>query len=420
MEIEEKDTKRKKVIIKAIVTLVIIAIIIISCVFIVNSNNAEAQLKDFKASVEDGDKASVAQYLSSNNREMTTKESSHIIDYLNKKENKERLNNTIDKAISKIKSGEAASDLATLKDKDNDAVLSFHKNGKQMFFLDKISIKAHYRDVYIKELDNDATYILSENNKVPVDKNKISKLGSFIVGNYNVNLSKGFDYTSVKGVIDGKIHINTDEKKNGKIIAKQSFPQTKIKVNMHNDEKLSSKNRKLLINGDEKTLKEDKTYGYFPNEDTFSVKAVGNLNGQNFKTNSVDVYKGETNNSTQTVNLYFDKKEIRQNIKEEKRARAEIKDLFKDYIESLNKAYKNKSYGDVSEYIEDGSEAEKQLKPRVKQKEKIKFKNVKVKSVKKQGDKYKVEASKNYKNNTIETEYVIDSESKQIESYTDI
>lgn len=420
METEEKDTKRKKGIIKAIVTLVIIAIIIISCIFIVKSNNAEAQLKDFKASVDVGDKESVAQYLSSNNREMTTKEASHLIDYLNKKENKERLNETMGKAISNIKSEGTASELATLRDKDGDAILDFHKNGKQMVLLDKISIKPHYRDVYIKELDNNATYILSKKNKVPVDKNKLNKLGSFIVGDYNVNLSKEFDYTSVNGAIDGQIHINTDEKKKGKIIAEQSFPQTKIKVKIHNDEKLNSKNRKLLINGDVKKLMEDKTYGYFPNEDTFSVKAIGNLNGHNFKTNSVDVYKGETNNSTQTVNLYFDKKEISESIKEEKEAKSEIRDVIKDYIESLNKAYKNKSFEDVSEYIKDDSEAEKQLKPRVKQKQDIKFKNIKVKSVKKQGDKYKVEVSKKYKNNTIETEYVIDSELKQIESYTDI
>lgn len=420
METEEKDAKRKKTIIKAIVTLVIIAIIIVSCIFLVKSNNAEAQLKDFKAGVEDGDKQSVAQYLSSNNREMTTKESSHLIDYLNKNENKKRLNKAIDKAISNIKSGESASELATLKDKDDNTVLDFNKNGKQMLFLDKISIKPHYRDVYIKELDNNATYILSKKNKVPVDKNKLNKLGSFIVGDYNVNLSKEFDYTSVNGAIDGQIHINTDENKNGKIIAKQNFPQTKIKVKMHDDEQLSSKNRKLLINGDVKKLKEGKIYGYFPNEDTFSVKAIGNLNGHNFKTNSVDVYKGETNNSTQTVNLYFDKKEINQKIKEEKKDKAEIKDLIKDYIEGLNKAYKNKSFEDVSEYIKDDSEAENQLKPRVKQKEDIKYKNVKVKSVKKQGDKYKVEASKSYKTNTIETEYVIDSKTKQIESYNDI
>ena len=420
METEEKDTKRKKAIIKAIVTLVIIAIIIISCIYVVKSNNAEAQLKDFKTSVENGDKESVAQYLSSNTRKMTTKESGHLIDYLSEKENKERLNKAIDTAINNLKSGESTSDLGTLKDKDNDAVLDFHKNGKQKLFLDKISINPHYRSVYIKELENNATYILSKKNKVPVDKNKLNKLGSFVVGNYNVDLSKEFDYSSVKGTVDGKIHINTDKKQNGKIIANQSFPQTKIKVNLHNDEKLSAENRKLLINGEAKPLKENKTYGYFPNENTFSVKAAGNLNGQNFKTNTVDVYKGLTNNSTQTVNLYFDKKEIGQNLKEEKKNKEEIKRLLKDYIKSLNKAYKSKSYKDVSEYIKDDSEAEKQLKPRIKQKEDIKFKDVKVKTVKRQGDKYKVEVSKRYKDNTIETEYIIDSDSKQIEGYTDI
>lgn len=420
MNIEDENSKSKKVNIKAIVTIVIIAFIIIGVIYIVQRNDAEAQIKDFQKCVENKDEESVADYLSNKNRVMTNVEASHLINYLNKKENKKEFNDVIDVAINNVKKGSSTSELATYKDKNNQPILDFNKNGKQMLFLDKISIEPHYRSVYIKELDNNATYILSKNDKVPVDKNKLNKLGSFVVGNYTVNLKKEFDYSSVEGTVNGKIHINTDKKKDGKIIAEQSFPQTKIRIKLHNEDKLDSKNKKLLINGDIKPYKENKTYGYFPNEDTFSVKAEGVLNNHTFKTESVNVYKGMSNNSTQVVNLYFSKKEINQYIKAEKKTKKEVERIVKEYIESLNKAYKNKSYEDVKDYIKSGSEAEKQLKQRFKHKQNIKFKDIKVTSIEKNDEKYRVEVSKKVKGNTINTQYVIDEDSKQIESYKDL
>lgn len=420
MNIEDENSKSKKVNIKAIVTIVIIAFIIIGVIYIVQRNDAEAQIKDFQKCVENKDEESVADYLSNKNRVMTNVEASHLINYLNKKENKKEFNDVIDVAINNVKKGSSTSELATYKDKNNQPILDFNKNGKQMLFLDKISIEPHYRSVYIKELDNNATYILSKNDKVPVDKNKLNKLGSFVVGNYTVNLKKEFDYSSVKGTVNGKIHINTDKKKDGKIIAEQSFPQTKIRIKLHNEDKLDSKNKKLLINGDIKPYKENKTYGYFPNEDTFSVKAEGVLNNHTFKTESVNVYKGMSNNSTQVVNLYFSKKEINQYIKAEKKTKKEVERIVKEYIESLNKAYKNKSYEDVKDYVKSGSEAEKQLKQRFNHKQNIKFKDIKVTSIEKNNEKYRVEVSKKVKGNTINTQYVIDEDSKQIESYKDL
>lgn len=420
MNIEDENSKSKKVNIKAIVTIVIIAFIIIGVIYIVQRNDAEAQIKDFQKCVENKDEESVADYLSNKNRVMTNVEASHLINYLNKKENKKEFNDVIDVAINNVKKGSSTSELATYKDKNNQPILDFNKNGKQMLFLDKISIEPHYRSVYIKELDNNATYILSKNDKVPVDKNKLNKLGSFVVGNYTVNLKKEFDYSSVEGTVNGKIHINTDKKKDGKIIAEQSFPQTKIRIKLHNEDKLDSKNKKLLINDDIKPYKENKTYGYFPNEDTFSVKAEGVLNNHTFKTESVNVYKGMSNNSTQVVNLYFSKKEINQYIKAEKKTKKEVERIVKEYIESLNKAYKNKSYEDVKDYIKSGSEAEKQLKQRFKHKQNIKFKDIKVTSIEKNDEKYRVEVSKKVKGNTINTQYVIDEDSKQIESYKDL
>lgn len=393
---KQKWTKKGKI--KAIVTFVIIALLVISAFIFVNKNNADAQLKHFSDSVENSDAKTLANLLSTNDRTMTTDEAEHFITYLKSDENPNRLKETLDNVKSSLKDENSTSDLGTLKDKNNKPVLSFSKNGKQMFLLDKISIKPHYKDVYIKELDNTATYDFDKKHRVAVRKNKVSKLGSFVVGNYEVPVKKVFKDGSVQGKVDGKIHINTDElQKDNHVLAKQDFNQTKIKIKLHNDEKLESKNKKLLINGDIKSLEEDKIYGYFPNAQSFSVKAEGKLKDNNFETNKVDVLQGTTNNSTQVVNLHFDDKEINKTLEEDKKIKKELDKFIKSYMEDLNKAYKNKEYNEISNYIEDDSSAEKFMEPKFEHKESIKYTDTKVQKVKKEGSIYKVYAHKKYK-----------------------
>lgn len=414
----EKQRKwTKKTTIKAIVTAVIIALLIISIVVFVRKNDANAQLKQFTNSINHNDPDRLATILSTNKRDMTTSEAKHLIAYFKQKDNAHRLNKQIKTIKGNIKADRATSELGTVKDKHNQPILDFSKNGKKMFFLGKLSIVPHYRSVYIKEADNTATYKLDKDHQVAVDKNKLNKLGTFVVGDYDMPAEKEFKEGAVKGNADGTLHVNTDNlDKNKRVVAKQAFNQTKIKIALHNDDKLDNKNRKLIINDKAMDLDTNKAYGYFPNSDSFSVQAEGQYKDQDFKTNTVNVLQGTTENSTQVVNLNFDDKAIDKAVKKEEKDKSKMSRFIKKYMDSLNKAYKHTDYDKIKDYIKKGSSADKFMKPKFKQKQDIKYTNTKVQSVKKDDDTYNIVISKQYKDNTINTKYEVqDGEITKIE-----
>lgn len=408
---QPKDTEKKikwtkKTTIKAIVTTVIIALLIMSIILYVKKNNANAQLDQFASSIENDNSKRLADVLSTNNRKMSNAEAKHLINYFKQADNAKRLNETLKEVKSNIKSDNATADLGTFKDANNKPILDFSKNGKKMFFIDKISIEPHYRTVYIEEADNSATYIIDKEHQVSVDKNKLNELGSFVVGSYDIAAKKEFKEGAVKGKVNGTIHINTDNlNKSNKVVAKQSFNQTKIEIALHNASKLDKE--KLIINGKTTELDTNKTYGYYPNNNRFTVQATGQTKGHVFKTNKVDVLQGTTYNSTQIVNLKFDDKDIEKTIEKDNKDKEKISRFIKEYMDSLNKAYKKTDYDEIKDYIKTGSQADKFMKPKFKDKQNIKYTNTKVKSVKKDGDTYTVVITKQYKDNTVGTQYKV-------------
>lgn len=411
----EKKWPKKKLI-KAIVTIVIIALLIVSIFIFISKNNANSQIDRFSESIENGDADALAEILSTNERNMTKSEAENLITYFKTNENPKRLKNTLDEVKNNLDSDNSTSHLGTLKDKNGKPVISFSKNGKHLFILDKISIEPHYRDIYIKELDNKATYRFDKKHEVPVDGNKLNKLGSFIVGDYDVSVKKKFKNGSVKGSIDGIIHINTDEvNKNDQIVAEQKFNQTKISVKLHNDSKLKSKSTKLLINNEVTSLKKDNIYGYFPNEQPFTVQAKGELKGHSFRTNKVEVLQGTTANSHQVVNLRFDEKAINKAVKEDEKVKQKLSKFIKEYMDDLNKAYKNTEYSEISSYIKEDSSAEKFMKPKFKDKQSIKYTDTSVKKVEKEGDMYKLHVHKKYKNYDVNNIYHVKIENDEPE-----
>lgn len=405
---ENNSKWTKKSTVKAIVTIVIIALLITFSVIFVKKNDANAQLNQFTSSIENNNPERLATILSTNEREMTKAEAEHLITYFKQRDNAERLNKTINNVKANIKSDESSPELGTLRDKNNQPILDFSKNGKKMFFLGKLSIDPHYRAVYIKEADNTATYNLGEGHQVAVDKNKLNKLGSFVVGNYNIDAKKEFKDGAVKGEVDGTIHIDTDNiDESNRVIGKQSFNQSKIKIELHNADKLDDKSLKLMINGETTELNTNKTYGYFPNSDSFTVQAEGKKEEHIFKTNEVNVLQGTTNNSIQTINLEFNDKEIEKTLEKEEEEKSKMSSFIKDYMESLNKAYKHTDYDEIKKYIKEGSKADEFMEPKFEKKADIKYKNTKVKSVEKTNDVYEIVISKQYKDNTITTEYKV-------------
>lgn len=406
---EKTDKCKKKTIIKAIVTLVIIAILIISISIFITKNNAKSQIETLKDSVNNNDAKTLSLLLSTNSRDMTEDEGEHLIDYFKKDKNFQRFNKQLAKIKDNVDSKSGEPELGAITDKRNKTIINFSKNGKKYMFLDRVSMQPQYRDVYVKELDNTSVYNFDNKHQVPVDKNKVNKLGSFVVGSYDVPVKKEFTDGSVTGAIKGEIQIDTDklDEKN-RIIAKQDFNQTQINIKLHNDKNIDKKNRELVINGDVMSLDEGKLYGYFPNKNSFSVKAQGELKGHKFNTKSVNVLQGTTNNSIQTVNLYFNDKNIDKVIKEDKRMEKELEKFIKRYMDILNKAYKNKSYDEISKYIKSDSSAENFMKPKFKQKQSIKYKNVDVEKVKRVGKYFELYVQKKYKNYDVKNIYKIE------------
>ena len=394
---------------KAIVTLVIIALLIIMTAIFIRKNNANSQIDQFYNSIKNNNPETLAYMLSNNDRKMTKSEAEHLIDYFHSEDNQSKLDKGIKEVKYNLKNNENSSNLGSIKDGNNKDIINFSRNGKHYFIFDKLAMTPQYRTVYVKEFDNTATYKFKDNQHAVADKNKFSKIGEFVVGNYDINTVKEFKKGAVKDQLNGQIHIDTEKlNKDGHVIASQDFNQTKIKIRIHNNENLDNKKDKVMINGKTVDYNPDKVYGYFPSKDSFSVQANGNLGTTHFKTNKVDVMQGMTNNGTQVVNLYFDKKEIDKKIEEKKKNKEKIDKFIKSYNDKLTEAYKDKDYNKIRSYIKKSSKAEDFMKPKFKHKQKIEYKNVEVKSVEDMDDEYKVSVSKMYKGEVINNQYHIE------------
>lgn len=404
-EENQNTTTKNHKLIKIIIIIAVVLIFGLAIYYFISKNNASSQIKDFKRNVAHNNYKELAQQLSTNERTMKKSEAKHLTNYFKKGSNIKRFNSDLKQVQNNLKSNKNTSDLGSIKDQSGKPIISFSKNGKQLLFLDKISMEPYYRKVFVKELDNNAIYDFDKEHKVTVDKNKTTKVGTFIVGDYDVPVKKVFKDGPVKGSVHGKIHINTNKKTDKqRIIATQDFNQTKIKIKLNNDDKLKS--RKLYINDKLTELNQNKTYGYYPNNSSFEVKASGKIDDDTFKTNSVSVTQG-IDNSTQIVNLNFNEKQIEKKLKTDKELEKRIKQFIKTYMVHLNEAYKKTDYSPIKKDIKSGSNAEKFMKPKFDSKQDIKYTSTKVDDIKKDGKGYKVNVSKKYKDNTVKTIYHI-------------
>lgn len=405
-EENKNDSKNK---FKLIMIITVIAVIIVIGIIIycfVSQNNASSQIKDLKNNINKNNYTELAKQLSTNQRNMKPTEAKHLINYFNDDGNKKRLYKELNEIQKNLDNKNSLSDLGEITDRSGSPIIKFSKNGKRYFFLDKISMEPKYRKVYVKELNNDATYNFDKKHQVAVQKNKLNEIGSFVVGDYEIPVKKEFNSGPVQGSINGYLQINSSEKQDKKhIIAKQDFNQTKIKIKIKKDSKL--KEKRLYINNELINLKENKEYGYFPNDNAFEVKASGKIHDDVFKTNTVSVTKGIDEN-TQIVNLEFNDKEINKKIKANKKNEKEISQFIKNYMKHLNEAYKKTDYKPIKSDIKSGSEAERFMKPKFNSKQDIKYKSTKILDIQKQDDKYKVNVSKKYKTNLVKTVYYVE------------
>lgn len=390
-----------------IITCTILIICIIATYIFISTHNAKSQIEQLEEDINQHHYHSLANTLSTKDKKMTKNEARQLVRYFEDEKHQKQLNQGIKRTKSNLKGHHESSNLGSINNEKNEPIISFTQDGKRFFFIDNISMKAHYRKVYVKEGQQPATYVFENHKKGVSNKQDISYVGEFIDGNYNVPTEKIFKDEPVKGRVHGHIRVNTTKRnKSNQIIANQIFNQTKIKVDIHNKNKFKDKDISIFINNHRMNGKLNQTFGYFPNQDPFKVYAEGQYKGHTFKTDKVDVMQ-DVDQSTQNVNLRFDEKAIQKTINNDKRDENKAGDFVKRYMEHLNDAYKETDYEPIKNDLAKGSKAEKFMKPKFKNKQDIKYHDVQVKTTKKQGNHIEVIISKKYKDNTIQTRYQV-------------
>src|SRR5699024_3513619 len=428
---KEKKSYKKPLIV-CVVILVILVILGLIIYFIVNSQDKEAQVKEFKKSIEKKDYDKLSNLLTTNEKNVTKQDAQHFVNYLHQDNNKEKF----DKQISKIESdfknkSQYNEELGELKDNNNRTYIKIKKDGKRFFFIDKITYEPVFYKVYIKEGNNTASYQFENNNgkrtDVTANKNKLTELGEFFVGNYDIDATKEFkeDESLVTGSVDGSIHINTDSLgKDNKIIASDNFDQAWFKVNLKNKDKIK-KIDNIYIDGNKLDYKQNKVYGKFPDEHSLEVYSEGELDGEKFKSNKVSVERNETN-EPQTIDLQFDQNQIDRHSKKKNKVKNDAKEFMKEYTEKLNKAYDKSNFEHVRDYFDkQDSELAKHIKSQVTSKKKSKYSEPKFEKVEEKGNEVNLVLNKTDKDdNFIRSRYTLKYNKKQdkftIKEYTDI
>lgn len=424
--ISNNDKKSKKKWIYIIISAVVVIIIAFIIYYLTTNRSATSQVEEFKKAVEKDNSEKISEMLSTNDQKVTKTEAKHFVTYIKKEENKKRFDVEIDKIKSDIKNDKNEDvDLGHLTDKQGRTILNVKKNGTKMFFLDKVTFEPKYISVYVKGNQDDVDYIYTNSNDkkphITAKKNKVTKLGDFMVGNYKIDAMKSFKNSTVNGDIDGQLYINTDKVNEQKrSIVSDNFEEALFKVNLSNEEKLKDLN--LYINDEETNYKQNKAYGTYPAEESIEVYAKGEINNTVIKTEPEFVYQNK-HYSAPYIDLRFNKSEVNKEVSKMKKQKSEVSKFMKDYTEALNKAYKEKDFDEVEEYFKEDTEVSKHIKSMVKGNNKSKYKTPDIKCYKDDGNEIKVVIFKeDKKGNKIESKYllIIDRNGYKIKSYSDI
>ncbi|MGJ7589109.1 TcaA NTF2-like domain-containing protein [Staphylococcus shinii] len=430
----EDNPKRryKKPLILLSILLVICIIIGLVIYIILNTQDSKAQVKDLKEAVDNREYSSISNMLSTNERNITEEESKNFVDYVNKGKNKAQFDKQINHIIKELDNQNTHDfDLGEIKDRNNRTYIKIHKNGKKLFFINKIKFEPVLYSVYVKEGNNTANYKFQNSNdkrtEVTAHKNRVTKLGNFFIGSYRIGANKSFkqDESLVEGDVDGSLEINTDKlNKDNKIIATDNFDQLWFKVKLKNDAKVKNV-EDIYINGNKAKYEANKVYGKFPAESNVEVYSEGKIDDKTFKTKNVNVDKNE-GNDPQVIELAFDQKEIDKYINKKNKFKNKAKDFMKDYTKKLNKAYEKSNYEHIRMFFDDqSSDLAKHMKKQVNGKKKSKYSEPKFEEVKTDGNKVDVILNKSDKNhNTIRSRYELIFDDKvdrfKIKEYTDI
>lgn len=427
---EKAKSKRTKTIFFTVFGLIVVIIGLVS--YLILTNNTKAQLDDFKDAVYSKDYDEVAKTLSSKDLKITHAEAKRFVDYMTQDNNRSKFENEMNQIRQNIESSNRNTvDYGAITDRHNRKIIEVTMNGNQFLFIDKLAFKPILHEIFIEnnsrsnakyEFDN----IENKRQIITARKNKITSIGKFFVGKYDLKANKIYDEDNslIEGKVQGNIRFNTDNiNKDGKVIAHTNFKSIAFKANIVNDEKLD-KDIQLYINDKSIDYKNNKVYGEYHGDKPLKVCAKGKIGDKDFKTNTVTI-ESDQNADPQNVELKFDEDNIDDYLKKIKDIKLYAKLFMEDYTKDLNKAYKERDYDIIEPYIKRDSELEQHMRSMVEGKAKNQYKRPEFESVDYQDGQVKVILKKeNQDKEMIKSKYVLKyneaDESFVILSYQDM
>ncbi|HCU7605086.1 TPA: hypothetical protein OVA83_002300 [Staphylococcus aureus] len=415
-----------------IVPIVVIILILAGLIYyFITSNNAQAQLDNFEEAVQSKDYKEVSKTLTSKDVKVTQAEAKQFVDYMAKKDNRNKFKKEMNNIKRNIKNSESDTvDFGYITDKQERKLIEITMNGNKFIFIDRLAFKPIFHDVYIENNSySNAKYkfnnIEEKQQIITTPKNKTTNIGKFFVGNYDIEAQKIYDDDNslIKGKVKGNIRFNTDNlNSDKKVIAHASFKDANFKVNLINNEKLDD-DIKLYINDKPIEYKNNKVYGAYPVNKPLKVYAKGKISDKAFKTNTVTI-KDDQGAEPQSISLKFNEDTINDYLKSIKDIELGAKSFMEDYTKDLNKAYKESDYKVIDKYIESNSDLSQYMRSMVESKKKNKYRRPEFESVNYKDGKINVILKKENQNkDSIKSKYVLkynkSDESYTIQSYED-
>lgn len=402
------NQKRKYIIFGIVfaITLLIVGI----AYYLISLNNAKGQIREFEKFIQQNDYKSIADKLSNNEQTLSKADAKNFVVFVKKKQNKERYNKQIKNIKSNIdQNKEYNTEYGSITDQYGNNLITVKKNGKKFFFIDKLEFKPKLTNVYVKEFNNTGFYHYKQgkNKETLADSNQTTELGKFFVGKYSIKADKTIKESLHNGTGTGKLNIDlTNREDNNKIYADEDFNQSWFKIKLNNNSLLEKDSYKVSVDNKSIDYKPQKVYGKYYTPTDLKVYVTGQLEGKEFKTNTINIRRNYKN-EYQDLKLSFDKNQIKDYKEDSNELKDKAKDYIKKYVKSLNKAYNKKEYKYVSEFIKPNSELEKQIKKNIKGKEKVEFKEVKINKVERDNNKITINLSKKIDNDVTTSKYIL-------------
>ncbi|RQX43699.1 hypothetical protein DB790_12040 [Staphylococcus capitis] len=410
---EEKDSNKSKRKIFVISVIAILVILLIAAIILFYRNNSSmSDINKFDNAVKDNDYKTVSYMLSDNETKISELEAKQFIQYVSKDENKSKYNKEIKEIKQSVKNKDNDTKKGSITDKNKKSIIDVTQDGKKFFILDKVDFKANKYNVYVEEYNNKAiyNYKLDEKIKTVAEPNQYTKLGSFFVGNYNLNATKTIKDTGNDGELNGNLSFNTDNKdKKNRIVANDNFNQSWFKANLSNAGELDKNTIKLYINDKEVDYKKGMIYGKLSNQSKVKVYAKGSVYNKTFKTNTILVDRNNER-KPQEIQLKFNKKEVSKHVESYQNILDKSKEFINKYIKDLNKAYKKSDQIYIENYFDKDTDIYNQAKKDIKDKDNKhrKYSNENINNTNINKDDVVMEVNTNVNGKSIVIRYTLD------------